>query len=144
MEAHETARPFLLRLLIKGGAAYREVALSVIAASLDHVPISDVYGRALLRPLLQMLDADADEMKEESLEHLLACLTACIALLPPTDDAIDTPRLLQRCVLMAGSKMVLVRLWRTPDTVHAQFMEALCSLLLTGKEAKVRVRLCVR
>ena len=71
-KAHELLRPLLLRLLLLSNKDFAEMSLSVLASSLESVPMNEAYAQAIA-PLLtaQLLDVSSSQ---PHVENVLTCL----------------------------------------------------------------------
>jgi hypothetical protein len=88
--AHELVRPMLVRLLLSQNSSWAELAVSVLSASLDSIPMSEAYARAIV-PLLVTLFLDTSASAVHT-ENVLSCL-----LHSQQFDLLDS-RIARRCV----------------------------------------------
>jgi hypothetical protein len=70
--AHELVRPLLLRLLLLSDPSFAGLAVSVLASSLEAIPMSEPYARAIV-PLLVAHFLDKSHPAEH-VEYVLSCL----------------------------------------------------------------------
>ena len=75
--AHEAIRPFLLQLLVKRDVQFRDLCISVLAASIEFVALEEKFATAITEPLVKMYLEESDRLPEESLESLIALLLCC-------------------------------------------------------------------
>ncbi len=96
-EAHGLVRPLLLRFLLKNDKAYAELVVSVLAPSLEAVPMTEMFARAVAPVLVDRLFQEASD---DHAEQVLSCLLHASRLVPLPEPM----RVSRRCIELVTTK----------------------------------------